>query len=133
MIDHLLDDGMLAVGALLILGAVAMFRHTKKFIARCRTAEGRITSYTTDDSDEGVCYYAVVRFLDAAGAEHEVRGSSGLQRPPKVGKRVTITYDPANPTNAWPSKSGAPWVLPWLVLLAGIGCSIAGLVIHAEG
>src|SRR5688572_16532775 len=120
MIGSLLDEITFAIGGVLILLALAALRRTRKFIARCRTADGRIAGYTSQDSEEGVYYFSVIRFRDASDVEHEIRGSSGLRQPPEVGAAVPITYDPASPTNAWITGTAAPWVLPWFVLLAGI-------------
>lgn len=132
-IANLFDEGAFVLGALLIAGSVAMFRRTRTFIARCHDAEGRIAGYATDESDDGVSYYPLIRFRDEAGVEHEIRDAGGLQRPPKVGKRAALTYDPAHPTNAWRTGSAAPWIIPWFVLLAGIAAILAGFVIRAEG
>jgi hypothetical protein len=46
---NLLDEVTLATGALLIVFSLAAFRRTRKFIANCRAAEGRITGYTTEE------------------------------------------------------------------------------------
>ncbi len=124
---------MLAIGVLLILAALAAFRRTRTFIARCRTADGWIADYTREESEEGIYYYPVMRFADAAGVEHELRGSGGLQEPPKTGTPVSITYDPTSPSNAWITGTAAPWVIPWLVLLVGVAVVVAGLVVRAEG
>ena len=129
-----LHQAVFALAALLLLGSLAMFRRTRTFIARCRAAEGRIVSYTRDDSTEGgIFYFYVIRFRDASGVEHDIPGPHGLQEPPVVGTTVAITYDPSYPTNAWITGSAAPWVLPWIVLLAGIAAVIAGFVVRAEG
>jgi len=128
-----LDEITLAIGALLILFSLAMFRRTRKFIANCRTTEGRIAGYTTEESDDGVYYYSVIRFGGASGVEHEIGGSSGLQEPPEFGVPVSITYDPAYPTNAWVAGTAAPWVVPWFVLIVGVAVVVGGLVVRASG
>ena len=131
----LLDECVLALGALLIVLSVRMFYRTRAFIARCRIADGRITHYDTEpDSDSGVEYYfARVRFRDVSGAEHEIYGSGGLREPPTVGRQVQVTYDPTYPANAWPTGSKKVWFLPWLVLLLGVATIVIGFVVRAEG
>jgi hypothetical protein len=132
-IASLLDEITLAVGVVLILFSLAMFRRTRKFIANCRTTEGRIAGYTTEDSDDGVYYYSVIRFRGSSGVEHEIGGSHGLQQPPEVGVPVSITYDPAYPTNAWVSGTAAPWVVPWFVLIVGVAAVVGGFVLRILG
>lgn len=130
---HLLDEITLAIGVVLIFLGLAAFRRTRKFIANCRTADGRISGYTTEESDEGIYYYSIIRFRGASGVEHEIRGAHGLQQPPEVGEAVPITYDPSYPTNAWVTGTAAPWVIPWFVLLLGVAAVIGGFVVRAEG
>jgi hypothetical protein len=77
-----------------------------------------------------VYYYSVIRFRGRTGIEHELRGSSALQEPPTVGEVVPITYDPANPSNAWITGTSAPWLIPWFVLLLGIAVVAAGFVLR---
>lgn len=130
VIASLLDEVTLAIGVLLIVFSLAAFRRTRKFIANCRTAEGRITGYTTEESDDGVHYYSVIRFRGQSNAEHELRGSSGLREPPAVGEMVPITYDPAYPSNAWVTGSASPWVIPWFVLILGVAVVVGGLALR---
>ncbi|HYC59393.1 MAG TPA: DUF2330 domain-containing protein [Thermoanaerobaculia bacterium] len=126
-----LDEIVLAIGALLIALSARMFYSTRALIARCRTADGRVTHYNTEeDPDSGVpFYYARVRFRDASGIEHETRGSSGLREPPTVGAPVRVTYDLSYPSNAWITGSSLPWVLPWLVLILGLTAVVIGLLL----
>jgi hypothetical protein len=132
MISHLLDEATLAIGVILLVCSWAAFRRTRTFIANCRVTDGYIAAYRTEDSDEGVSYFAVMRFRDVAGVEHEIGGAHGLQNPPKVGKVVSITYDPRYPTNAWVTGTSGPWFLPWLILIAGIATVAASVVVYLE-
>jgi hypothetical protein len=132
LIAHLLDEATLAIGAMLILFSLMAFRRTRKFIAECRTVDGHVAGYTTEESDDGVYYYSVMRFRDRSGVEHELRGSSGLQEPPEVGATVGITYHPSDPSNAWVTGTAAPWVVPWFVLIVGLGFAIGGFVVRAS-
>jgi hypothetical protein len=132
-IDNLLDEITLTIGVILIALGLAAIRRTRKFIANCRTADGHIAGYTTEESDEGgVYYYSIIRFRGASGVEHEIRGPHGLQEPPEVGEAVPITYDPTYPTNAWVTGTAAPWVIPWFVLILGVAVVIGGFVVRAE-
>lgn len=130
-IADLFDEATLFVGVILIIASFAAFWRTRKFITRCRTADGYVAGYNTEDSDEGVSYFSQIRFADSAGVEHEILGS-GLRQPPEVGKRVSITYDPSYPTNAWVTGSAAPWVIPWVIVLVGAAVVVAAFVISIE-
>ena len=133
MIGSLLDELTFTAGAILIAFSLIAFRRTRRFIARCRTAEGRIAGYTTEeDSEDGVWYFSRIRFTDAAGVEREIPGSRGQRQPPVVGETMPITYDPAYPTNAWITGTAAPWVLPWIVLIAGLAAVAGGFVLRVE-
>lgn len=78
-------------------------------------------------------HFAVITFRDAAGAERELRGSHGEREPPQAGSEVPITYDAADPANAWITGTSGPWVIPWVVLLAGVGVVIASFTVRASG
>lgn len=132
MIADLLDEATLAIGAMLIVFSVMAFRRTRKFIAQCQTVDGRVAGYTTEESDERVYHYALIRFRDRSGVEHELRGSTGQQEPPEVGATEGITYHPADPSNAWVTGTAAPWVIPWFVLMVGLGFVIGGFVLRAN-
>src|SRR5688500_7423152 len=122
-----MEEFAFGIGLVLLVLAFLAFRKTRTFIARCRTTDGTIAGFTEEqDSDSGLTYYySVIRFVDSSGTSHEIRGSRGLQEPPTIGTPVSITYDPGRPLNAWTSGTAAPWVIPWLVLIAGL-CAIAG-------
>ncbi len=123
------------IGLVLLVLAFLAFRKTRTFIARCRMAQGTITAFTEEqDSDSGsTYYYSVIRFVDSSGASHEIPGAHGLQEPPEIGTPVSITYDPSYPTNAWITGTAAPWVIPWLVLIAGLCAIGAGVGVRFSG
>jgi hypothetical protein len=62
-----------------------------------------------------------------------VNSPRGLQKPPKLGKPVQITYDPTYPANAWITGSASPRVVPWFILVLGIAALIGGIGIRASG
>src|SRR5687768_14460014 len=122
------DELTFTIGAILIVLGLYAFGKTKRFIARCLTAEGTIVDYKKESSDEGPdFYFPVIRYVDASGVPREIGGPHGLQEPPTIGTMHSITYDPTYPTNAWITGTGGPWGIPWLILIAGIGAVIAGV------
>src|SRR5688572_8115744 len=125
-IDDFFDEAMFAVGAALIVLAVTAFRRTRRFIAKSHTAVGRIVRYDAEDSDEGVYYFAFLRYTDASGKEHEIPVRGGQREPGEIGEIVSITYDPTYPTNAWITGTASPWIIPWLILVVGVGVVIGG-------
>ena len=131
MDDQLLDELLFGSGALMLLLALAAFRRARRFLARCRSTEGWIAGSVKEDSDDGVTWFARIRFRDAVGQEHEISGP-GLREEPRAGGKVQVTYDPNNPTNAWAPGCIAPWGVPTLLLLAGVVLVTAGLVLRFE-
>jgi Protein of unknown function (DUF3592) len=129
---QLLGTIVFVIGVLLLIGAARAFRGTRSFIARCQTTDGRVTGYTTEESDEGTHYYAIIHFTDVTGAQRELRGSSGVRQPPAAGTGVRVTYDPESPGNAWIDGSAAPWLIPWLIAVLGIALVVAGAVSWAS-
>lgn len=131
MDDHLLDEVLFGSGIFVLLFALAAFRHARRFAARCRTTEGWIAGSEREESDDGVTYFARIRFRDALGQEREIPGP-GLREPPATGEKVSVMYDPNNPTNAWAPGCIAPWGIPAIVLIAGMILIIAGVVLRFE-
>lgn len=123
------------IGVVLLVLAFLAFRKTRAFIVRCHTAEGTITGYREEpDSDSGVpFYFSDIEFKDASGASHRIGGPHGLQEPPNIGSHVSITYDPGYPSNAWITGTASPWVIPWLVLIAGLVAIGAGVAVRMSG
>jgi hypothetical protein len=131
MDDNLLDELLLGSGAMVLLLAFAAFRQARRFAARCLTTEGWVAGSVREESDDGVTYFARIRFRDVRGQEHEIPGP-GLREEPAVGDTVPVTYDPNYPTNAWAPGCIAPWGVPALVLFAGVALVIAGVVLRLE-
>jgi hypothetical protein len=131
MDDHLLDELLFASGVGVLLLALVAFRQARRFAARCQTTEGWVIGAEKHESDDGFTYYARICFRDARGKEHEISGS-GLREPPKVGDKVSVTYDPNDPTNAWAPGCVAPWGVPIVVLLVGVALVMVGLVLRFE-
>lgn len=131
MDDHLLDELLFGIGVVLLLLAFAAFRQARRFAARCRTTEGWVAGSERQESDDGVTWFARIRFRDELGREHEIAGP-GLRQEPSVGDKVPVTYDPNNPTNAWAPGCIAPWGIPTLLFLAGGVAVIAGVVLRFE-
>lgn len=131
MEDQLLDELLMGGGAVLLILALVSFLHARRFAARCLTAEGWIAGSVKEESDDGVTYFAQIRFRDAAGQEHEIPGP-GEREEPALGKKVRVTYDPNRPTTAWAPGCIAPWGIPTLVLLAGAVLVTAGIILRFE-
>ena len=131
MDDHLLDEVLFGSGIVVLFLALAAFVHARRFAARCHTAEGWIAGSEKEESDDGITYFARIRFRDAHGQEREIAGP-GLREPPAIGTKVSVTYDPNNPTNAWAPGCIAPWGIPTIVLIAGVILVIAGVVLRFE-
>ncbi|HYR28584.1 MAG TPA: DUF3592 domain-containing protein [Thermoanaerobaculia bacterium] len=121
----------LVAGGLLVLWSLWIFIATKRFRARCVTTQGTVVAYTTEpDSDDGAdWYYAVIGYTDAAGVAHKIGGGHGLRQPPEIGESCSVTYDPEMPENAFLTASGCMWLIPVIVLVAGLAAIGAGIVL----
>ena len=128
----ILDEALLVLGAIVIVCSLRMFHKTRSFIARCVTTTATVVGHRVEESDEGVDYIAVMRFVDADGRPHELEGSGarGVRQPPENGETISITYDPLMPSNAWPSGSPGAWMIPSLVFVIGVAAIASGIALR---
>lgn len=115
----------------MLVVAWAAVRRTRRFLARCRRTRGWVAGSVKEESSDGVTWFPRIRFRDELGREHEILGA-GLREEPAVGDKVSVTYDPTNPTNAWAPGCITPWAVPSLAFLAGVVLVIVGLILRTE-
>ena len=124
------DEIALTAGVLLIILSERAFRRTRVFVARCLSTEGAVVDHTVEENDSGVHYYAVIRFVDSSGSSHQLIRGPAVRQPPKHGSTVPITYDPSYPANAWITGTAAPWVIPWVIRIAGVAAVAGGVLLR---
>jgi len=119
----------LVAGGLLVLWSLWISLATRRFCARCVTAQGTVVDFTSEeDSDSGgLWYFAVIRFHDAAGVAHQIGGGHGSQQPPTLGETCSVTYDPDMPSNAWITGTGCMWIFPAVIFLVGFAVIVLGI------
>ncbi len=95
----------LLIGILLILFALGAFFYYRNFQESALEASAEIISIQEDHSGEDVVYRATVRFETAAGDAIVTQldhGSSSLE----LGDRLTVLYDPEDPSTIRTESSG---------------------------
>lgn len=129
-----LDELCLALGVILMVCALRMITVTRKWLKRCVNTKGQIVGFTESrDSDSGAThYFDAIRFTDQNGDSHEIGGPHARQHPPKIGRSVPITYDPAQPTNAFVTGSASPWVIPVLVTVLSVVAAGVGVALRLQ-
>jgi hypothetical protein len=116
------------VGIALLLGSVASFEATRRFLRAAARADAIVTGITVDEdtSPEGeLYYYAIVEFRDATGRRIELRWPSGTLPPPyRAGQRLSIVYDREHPQRA--AINSLPSIWFGFVTLLGLGVAFTG-------
>ncbi|MEO6260001.1 MAG: DUF3592 domain-containing protein [Thermoanaerobaculia bacterium] len=127
-----LDEITIASGLLLIVWSAALFRATRRWRSKCVTTEGRIVGFTESYDSDGssTMYFDKIHFTDLKGQAVEIGGPHGRPHPPELGESLSITYDPTYPKNAFITGSFSPWVIPALILTAGVVALAVGAAIH---
>ncbi len=71
-------------------------------------------------SSTSVHYHPIVRFQDQEGKTHEYRsGTRYTGKPPQIGDKITILYDPRNPSRMVTASSGN-YTIPAIYVVVGI-------------
>jgi hypothetical protein len=108
MIERLFDNvlsGYLAVcGGALLVGSLLLVRRALRLLGGMR-ADGTIVSYVArmrEIRTGAVHYMPMFRFVADGAQEQVVQSRVGTIRPDRkpLGSRVTVLYDPANPSLA---------------------------------
>lgn len=123
-----MDLALILGGALLAATGLHGFHLARAMIRRALPATGRVVKIegTVDEDDSA---FPVVEFTTPEGMEIRIR-LSGTNRPPKIGAKVKLTYDPLHPNTAWERRSAMPFAMPTVFLLAGLGLVTWGAVLH---
>ncbi|MFC1878813.1 DUF3592 domain-containing protein [Chloroflexota bacterium] len=115
-------------GALLIGAVFAAFYQRRKFAGR-QPAEGQVIELVREMFNPGSpgIYCPVVRFAAPSGEEIEFKSEHG-SRPSmyKVGQKVTVLYDPANPEQAEIRSKVGRWLVPAVMTFIGLGLMCGG-------
>lgn len=94
-------------------------------------APGEIVSLVPGDINAGM-YHPVAQYIRADGSTEQVRDSPATQPPRlRVGDRVLVRYDPADPRQASIGGGGAS-ILPGVLVGIGVLVLVAALAIGAS-
>ena len=118
---------LLLVAGLFVAAGVLTLRYTIRLITGGRRTRAEVTGYDTQSGPDATMYTALLRF-EAEGRVIECRGSSSSSSRPKVGRTVTVRYDPANPWE--PQDHSVLWNFLF-GLIAMLGGAVAMWVIVA--
>ena len=131
---------MFVVGLGLLIGAVFIYSTTRKFVATAKTAEGtvfdivlvrEISPGTPGAKGGGMrdMFYPRVRFVTEDGITKEFQSRVGASPPAyRLGEKVKVLYDPANPYDAQVASFLSLWGLPLLLFVMGAFFIFFGLV-----
>ena len=117
------------LGLVLFAGAgFAAFYQQRKYANR-KTVEGEVIAMESEIYNPGSpgIYCPVVRFHTPDGAEYEFQSEHG-SRPSmyKVGQKVTVLYDPADPQRAAIRSQVGRWLVPIVMGFLGLGFLCGG-------
>jgi hypothetical protein len=132
----------LGVGGVFLVVGVGMPLRDRSFKRRARRADGIVAANLVESSGtySSSNYRPVLRFITAEGRDVETPGQViglvfALARP---GSRVTVYYDPADPTKArigdgFVPSGGCLWAFMWLLgsIFLGTGCLVLAIVTAA--
>jgi hypothetical protein len=116
-----------ALPALPIVGGLQA-RHQVEPITGGITTSGTIEGSTTINELHGNSYDPSIAFFDRDGHVHLFEGPS-MSSKPKIGTKVTVSYDPNHPDHAADLSAGT---LTWKVVL-GIGIGLSAIEVALIG
>lgn len=126
----------LPLGALAVVWAVLAYRSERRFLSKALPANGTVQSLRPERIDRSTVYFPVITFTTAAGVAVTAESKSSRSGAYKVGQKISILYDPNNPSNLEINASWSRWFFVaiavfFAVVLFGIGFA-ALLTNHAS-
>lgn len=128
---------IVAISSLVILtGFVTLIQRIRLFL-RSVKVDGKVVDWKESrrfvNHRESIVYSAVVAFNAADGSSHRIESSSGGSKKPQVGRTIPVRYDPGNPANAVVATFVNFWVVPFVLLAAGVFVLWLGHMFGAGG
>jgi Protein of unknown function (DUF3592) len=127
--------GLILAGCGLVAVAIGLFIffRTRAFLESAVSAEGTVKGHEErHSSDSGTTYVPVVEFTAADGRARRFTGSVASDPPAhEVGERVQVKYDPSNPEEARIGGGINLWLVPGVLIAAGIAVLVAGGIVLA--
>jgi hypothetical protein len=113
---------LLLGGIALLLAAAALLAEARGFVAGATRVDGEVVALAKSRNNTR----PVVRFRDAAGAQHEFRSHVSSATPSyDVGERVTVVHAPGRPDQARIADFESLYLLP--ALLGGLGAVLSAV------
>lgn len=121
-------------GAAALAGALGMIGSTRRFLKIAVSAPGQIVDFATQSRTQAngqtsESHSAVVAFRTEDGQEHRFESQTWSQLQPDVGRRVSVLYDPKNPSEARRRSFFHFWIVPLFIGLMGLVFLAAGLAV----
>ena len=115
----------------LMLGAAYYYGHTSWELSRSgASAVGTVVALKESPATEesGVTYAPVIKY-DADGQAYTFTSNNSSDPPAyKIGQKVDIIYDPAQPSRARVNSWGELWLMP---LILGAAAAVIAVVVNA--
>lgn len=130
---------LMLFGALFVGIGFFVWQDNRSFVSKAATAEGIVVemrSRTSRDSDGDVSttYYPVVRFQPEFGEPITFAANFSTNPPEyRVEDRVTVYYNPSDPTDARLSSAGLSVWLPLIFGIVGGVAFVVGLIVLLVG
>jgi hypothetical protein len=123
--ERIMRVPLLVVGLVLLFLAASVAVHTRRFVAGAVRAPGFVTGTPAGGS------HPIIRFTTASGEEGSFP-QGGFVFGYRPGDKVTVIYDPNNPTHRTSLDTvGAIWFFP--LLLGGLGVAfVAGALLRSR-
>ena len=125
------------IGIIILLVGGQGLRGTLSFRQRAKQTEGVVTDLRAQSSgsrtggDPNVVYYPVLEFTTQDNRQVETEARSGRSPPPAdEGERVTVQYDPADPTSAEIAGNSTGLFLYGVFIVLGAIFTVVGLVVQ---
>jgi len=119
----------IAIGILLLAGAVISINSTRQLLSQGIRTTGNVVDYSIGQDDEGTTMYApVFAFLDQVGIEHQVQSkvSSSSQAYIK-GQAVTVIYHSGSPESAEIMSTFGLWGVAGILGFVGVMFVVFGV------
>jgi hypothetical protein len=120
------------VGLAMLIPSYIVIRRRLQFLQTATAAASGVVVeniWTTGATRQDGCYCPRIRFQTTDGHEIDFVSDSGNNPASySVGESVSLLYDPQHPEKASINSFTSLWLLPILLGILGVGCTVPGII-----
>ena len=121
------------LGVLAVVWAVLAYRSERRFLGKALTAMGTVQGLRPERIDRTTVYFPLITFTTAAGAAVTAESKSSHSGAYRIGQKISVLYDPANPNDLEINAAWSRWFFVAVAVFFALvlfGVAAVGLLVN---